>query len=334
MDRVADIHDRVMEAYYGKLGESLMRSTQARLHWISRHISGDSVLDVGCSQGTLPMLLAREGKSVLALDISTKAIEEAKGYLGSEEPYVQERVEFVTKDFLSASFDKKFDTIVMAEVLEHLVNPENFVKKAQELLQEDGKLIVTVPFGINDFIDHKHTYYFYDLYKMLSNHLNVESYEIVGKWIAFVAVNSKKNENENFISEKLFQDIEREFHSIERELEDELKKVRTNLQNANVKYKASVESLNLITKKQNKLEESYNKLSQESDEKEDRYEEEIDKLIQENIKLEMKVDQAYNTLSFKLGYILLHAFKSPANFINLPKDLLSLSKERKSKKKK
>lgn len=55
---LADIHDRVVEAYYGKLGQQFMRETQERIHWICRCVHGKNVLDVGCSQGIVPVLLA------------------------------------------------------------------------------------------------------------------------------------------------------------------------------------------------------------------------------------------------------------------------------------
>ena len=74
---LADIHDRVMEAYYGKLGDQFMRETQARIHWICAQVKGRRILDVGCSQGIVPLLLAREGCQVTGVDTSPQAIEEA-----------------------------------------------------------------------------------------------------------------------------------------------------------------------------------------------------------------------------------------------------------------
>ena len=65
-----DIHDRVAEAYYGLMGQQFMRDTQARIHWICRQIQGKSVLDVGCSQGIVPILLAREGLKAIGIDSS------------------------------------------------------------------------------------------------------------------------------------------------------------------------------------------------------------------------------------------------------------------------
>lgn len=122
-----DLHDRVMEAYYGKLGEKFMKETQKRIHWIAERVQGSSILDVGCSQGTLSILLGREGRQVVGLDSSAKSILEAKGYLAQEEQKTQSRVAFIQSDFLSHDFNGElFDTIVIAEVLEHLVDPQSW----------------------------------------------------------------------------------------------------------------------------------------------------------------------------------------------------------------
>lgn len=72
---------------------------------------------------------------------------------------MQEKIAFVNADFLSHDFrQSKFETVVITEVLEHLVQPQSFIEAAAKLLVPDGRLVVTVPFGINDFIDHKHTF--------------------------------------------------------------------------------------------------------------------------------------------------------------------------------
>src|SRR5437867_793637 len=95
----ADIHDRVAEAYYGLMGQQFMRETQNRIHRICRQIQGKSVLDVGCSQGIVPILLARDGLKVIGIDSSPKSIDEANHYLAQEPEHVRRNVSFVNTDF-------------------------------------------------------------------------------------------------------------------------------------------------------------------------------------------------------------------------------------------
>ena len=237
-----DLHDKITQAYYGELGEQLMRQTQKRIHWICSHVEGDDVLDVGCSQGIVPILLGREGKRVLGIDISKKAIEFANAALEKEEEDVREHVVFERGNFLKYDFtEKKFDTIIIAEVLEHLLNPEKFIEKSFSLLQGNGKLIVTVPFGINDFIDHKQTYYLTQIIDIVEKHFIVSKVEILGKWLGVVAKYTKKNKTDarkNY-SRYLVEKIEKAFYDVERGLTDKIDSLQKNLSESREKYRHS-----------------------------------------------------------------------------------------------
>ena len=255
---LADIHDRVMEAYYGKLGEHFMRETQARIHWICAQVSGSKVLDVGCSQGIVPLLLAREGCEVTGVDTSPKAIEEAKRYLAEEPAHVQANVSYVNADFLAlTTLNATPDTIVISEVLEHLVRPEMFVEKAASLLKQNGRLIITVPFGVNDFIDHKHTFYLLEPLRLLSEHLHITQVKVLGKWLGMVAVKRDNATEPAPLSLDLEQiaNLEKAFESIERDLQASLANTRKNLADANKKYRAATEQIALLKPEAQKAEE-------------------------------------------------------------------------------
>jgi SAM-dependent methyltransferase len=43
------------------------------------------------------------------------------------------------------NIDKKFDTIVAGEIIEHVRDPINFLKNCYDLLKDGGKIIVTTP---------------------------------------------------------------------------------------------------------------------------------------------------------------------------------------------
>ncbi len=180
------VHDKILSAYFGEMGEQFMRDTQARVHWVCASVEGTNVLDVGCSQGIVPVLLGREGTSVVGVDSDAMAIATANEFLSKQGGGVKECVTFVNADFATwEPVAAPYDTIVMSEVLEHLVRPALFVKRAAELLREDGRLVVTLPFGINDFIDHKKTYYAFEAIQLSAEHFDLENVEFFGKWIGF-----------------------------------------------------------------------------------------------------------------------------------------------------
>lgn len=254
---LADIHDRVMEAYYGKLGDQFMRETQSRIHWICAQVKGRRVLDVGCSQGIVPLLLAREGCLVTGVDTSPQAIEEAKGYLSAEPAHIQQNVTYINSDFLALdTLEVEPDTVVISEVLEHLLRPELFVEKAHDLLKQGGRLVITVPFGVNDFIDHKHTFYLMEPFRLLAEHLQIIDVKMLGKWLGIVAVKSESHKPGiiDSLTVERVRELEKAFESIERTLRENLETVGKRLEEANKKYRSATEQINLLKPEAQKAE--------------------------------------------------------------------------------
>ncbi|SMC67553.1 glycosyltransferase [Pseudomonas sp. URIL14HWK12:I5] len=254
---LADIHDRVMEAYYGKLGDQFMRETQSRIHWICAQVKGRRILDVGCSQGIVPLLLAREGCQVTGVDTSPQAIEEAKGYLSAEPAHIQQNVTYINSDFLALdTLEVEPDTVVISEVLEHLVRPELFVEKAYDLLKQGGRLVITVPFGVNDFIDHKHTFYLMEPFRLLAEHLQIIEIKMLGKWLGIVAVKNESHKPgviESLTVERV-RELEKAFEAIERALRENLGAIGKRLEEANKKYRSATEQITLLKPEAQKVE--------------------------------------------------------------------------------
>jgi 2-polyprenyl-3-methyl-5-hydroxy-6-metoxy-1,4-benzoquinol methylase len=97
------------------------------------------VLDVGCSTGAfLHQLQVRYGKDyeVLGTDVAGPALDYAK----------KMGVPTLAESFLTAeSLDSSFDAVTFWAVLEHLVNPREFLVKAASCLQPNGHCFVLVP---------------------------------------------------------------------------------------------------------------------------------------------------------------------------------------------
>jgi SAM-dependent methyltransferase len=45
------------------------------------------------------------------------------------------------------SFPHKFDTIVAGELIEHLTDPAAFLRNARDLLQQEGRLVLSTPYA-------------------------------------------------------------------------------------------------------------------------------------------------------------------------------------------
>ncbi len=221
--------DNVYEVYYSNEDTPLVKKTKERVEWICSNAKGEYVLDIGCSQGINSILLGREGKKVIGIDVLQEAIDFANDRLKCENDSVQSNVQFLSGDFLQLNMEeKKYDTVIMTEVLEHLESVEDFLAKARGCLKEDGIAIVSVPFGINDYWDHKRTYYLGSLYEHLSRYFIVDEIKYIAKWLGVIC----KVKNESNLSEVWSIDIqtlldeERAFYEIERYLVDDNKRVR------------------------------------------------------------------------------------------------------------
>jgi 2-polyprenyl-3-methyl-5-hydroxy-6-metoxy-1,4-benzoquinol methylase len=98
---------------------------------------GDSLLDMPCGDGSLTSLMAPKFKRVVGIDASSTHLALAKKNLPSAELH-----EALIEEFQS---DERFQTITMINVLEHVVDPIEVLKKAAGFLQDDGVLVVHVP---------------------------------------------------------------------------------------------------------------------------------------------------------------------------------------------
>lgn len=215
--------DRVTEAYYDQMGLNFGNKVRRRIHWVCEQAKGETILDVGCSQGITSILLGRESKQVLGIDLMQESIDYANEMLSNEAEVTKKYVEFKTANFIDYDFgERKFDVIIFGEVLEHLTDPARFMKKATEMLSDNGRIIVTVPFGINDYFDHKKTFYMQGLLDLKNDQLNINALELFGKWIGAVFVKGNEVTESINLNGKLLNRLELGFYDIERDLVDQV----------------------------------------------------------------------------------------------------------------
>lgn len=260
-------HDRVNELYFGKIyNEDLQRKTRERIHWICKNVIGEKILDIGCSQGITSILLGRENFLVTGLDIEKEAIEYAINELSREEIEVQQRVHFIHANALTYDFRSHFDTVILAEVIEHLVQPKRIYDKVWHVLNESGRVIITTPFGINDHIDHKTTYYFSNLLEEIHPYFQAQQVEIIGRWICLFAEKRPTvlDEELSHINSELVKKSEQAFYAIERQLLENIKEKNVQITQLKDQLKReSTEKTKIIQKLETEKKELIKKLNDE-----------------------------------------------------------------------
>jgi len=110
---------------------------QKIINWIK---PGKRALEVGCTSGYMSKELTKKGCDVTGVEINPKAARKAmrrcrKVIIGDIEK--QSTIDKLKRE--------KFEVIILADVLEHLKDPEITLKSLVKFLSKNGKVIVSVP---------------------------------------------------------------------------------------------------------------------------------------------------------------------------------------------
>ncbi|SHM38307.1 Tetratricopeptide repeat-containing protein [Caldanaerovirga acetigignens] len=108
--------------------------------------TGD-VLEIGCGSGDLSSYISMYGNRVFGIDIDPVAVEIARfkvWHFGLSDCFF-DVIDANTNDIPIP--DSSFDTVVLAEVLEHVKDPLKVLMEAKRLCKSGGKIIVSVPNG-------------------------------------------------------------------------------------------------------------------------------------------------------------------------------------------
>lgn len=98
---------------------------------------GDKILDIGCGTGIItPILASKSGSKVLAIDISSKMIEEAKRKYPDNE-----NLEFRNIDFYELK-ERGFAWIICHNAYPHFLDKEAFIKKLYDSLEKGGHFAI------------------------------------------------------------------------------------------------------------------------------------------------------------------------------------------------
>lgn len=99
-------------------------------------LEGKKVLDFGCGDGGTSRTLAQLGGEVLAVDIKSDL----------ENNFKESGVVFLngnkTESYLQI---RKYDIIILQDVLEHVPNPDALIKKMKSALRNDGLIYISTP---------------------------------------------------------------------------------------------------------------------------------------------------------------------------------------------
>jgi len=113
----------------------------ARFRFFRERVDGSCVLDLGCGAGEGTAFLAQEADwKVVGVDLSSDALEIA------QQEYGASRATFLKSDVRHLPFRSgQFDAVISVEVIEHLDDPQVYIREAARMLQPNGLFMVTTP---------------------------------------------------------------------------------------------------------------------------------------------------------------------------------------------
>ncbi|CAG9622713.1 Ubiquinone biosynthesis O-methyltransferase, mitochondrial [Sutcliffiella rhizosphaerae] len=102
-------------------------------------LGAKKILDIGCGAGAVGMeLLNRQSCKLYGVELNS--------FIGSIANQHYERVDTIDVETLDLPYTpNSFDTIILADVLEHLKNPWNIIEELSVYLKPSGSLICSIP---------------------------------------------------------------------------------------------------------------------------------------------------------------------------------------------
>lgn len=135
-----------LEIYGSKerLGYSYAYKNRRRktLETIQRLVKpGDRILDLAAAQGNFTLALAELGYEMTWNDLRGELVD-----------YVKQKQETGTVNYavgnaFELNFDGAFDLVLVAEVIEHMAHPDEFLEKVASLVKPGGYVVMTTPNG-------------------------------------------------------------------------------------------------------------------------------------------------------------------------------------------
>jgi 2-polyprenyl-3-methyl-5-hydroxy-6-metoxy-1,4-benzoquinol methylase len=220
------VYDEGLYEYYNKyigktkeqVYDSLTKDSYLRvIKLLALHGCKQTILDVGCGNGSFVDAALGQGYLVQGIELSQSAVDIALGF----------NLPVSKLDFFSSQIENcSFDGITMFEVLEHLNNPTHFLLRAQEVVKPGGLIYLTTPnfnslerriLGKNWNVFHReHLTYFTEknLTQLIKDHTDLEilhsetrniSAELINSFISFGLLNkiNKSLSNSNNDSSRL-----------------------------------------------------------------------------------------------------------------------------------
>lgn len=102
----------------------------------------ESILDVGCGEAWVAKEYIKRGKKVISMDISEENPSRAVKNYKSEN-----HIGIIADAYHIPLKDNSIDCVIASEIIEHVINPKEFIDELLRVIKPGGKLIITTPYN-------------------------------------------------------------------------------------------------------------------------------------------------------------------------------------------
>jgi SAM-dependent methyltransferase len=109
---------------------------------VRRHLPpGSRIIEIGCAQANMSLLLAESGYDCTACDMQADSI----AY--SQKKFSHGSMNWVVGDAFDQPAVGTFDGVILSELLEHVAHPDRLLERAVSMVRVGGFVVVTTPNG-------------------------------------------------------------------------------------------------------------------------------------------------------------------------------------------
>ncbi|MBU0459919.1 MAG: class I SAM-dependent methyltransferase [Nanoarchaeota archaeon] len=181
---------------YIKIFHHFFEERLNRIYKSNSHVK--TMLDIGCGYGFWMDYCVKRGIKSEGIDISNDAVDYAKKELS---------LKVWKQDLRNFKKNKKYDLLIMFDIIEHMENPNKTLIACKKLLNKNGLLYIQVPNLLGFKIPMNHGYGLpYHLwqynYKSLSGLLIKNGYQVVGHWTGPMGIIGEYEKNKSILLKK------------------------------------------------------------------------------------------------------------------------------------
>jgi len=104
----------------------------------SKPLNNINILDIGCGGGLISVPMKKMGANVVGIDASIKNIEVAK--IHSKKNKLN--IKYICSSPEELKINKKFDVVLMLEIVEHVDDLNLFINKSSKFLKKNGLMFI------------------------------------------------------------------------------------------------------------------------------------------------------------------------------------------------